>query len=104
MSKQVKGVKVILSIDLMSFTGITFCVTVARDVHFITASFLQERQKATILKAIRAVMDVHKGILKAIRAVMDLHKGKGHIVEEVEYNEYSNPVHTILADNKLEAL
>jgi len=90
MSKQVKGVKVILSIDLMSFTGITFCVTVARDVHFITASFLQERQKATILKA--------------IRAVMDLHKGKGHIVEEVEYNEYSNPVHTILADNKLEAL
>ena len=42
-SEQVKGVKVILSIGLMSFTGITFCVTVARDVRFIAASFLQDR-------------------------------------------------------------
>jgi hypothetical protein len=49
-------------------------------------------------------MDVHKGILKAMRAVMDLHKGKGHIVEEVEYNEYTNPVHTVLDENKFEAL
>jgi len=30
-------------LDLMSFTGITFCVTVARDVRFIAASFLQDR-------------------------------------------------------------
>jgi hypothetical protein len=37
-SEQVKGVKVILSIGLMSFTGITFCVTVARDVRFIAAT------------------------------------------------------------------
>jgi hypothetical protein len=39
-SEQVKSMKVVLSIDLMSFTGITFLVTVARDVQFITALFL----------------------------------------------------------------
>jgi hypothetical protein len=42
-SEQVKSLKVILSIDLMSFTGITFFVTVARDVQFITTSYLQDR-------------------------------------------------------------
>ena len=86
-SEQVKGMKVVLSIDLMSFTGITFLVTVARDVQFITALFLQDRRKATILKA--------------IRTVVNLYKGKGHTVEEVKYNEYNNPVHTILADKNL---
>jgi len=89
-SEQVKSMKVVLSIDLMSFTGITFLVTVARDVRFITTSFLQDRRKATILKA--------------IRTVVNLYKGKGHTVEEVEYNEYNNPVHTILADNEFETL
>jgi len=86
-SEQVKSMKVVLSIDLMSFTGITFLVTVARDVQFITALFLQDRRKATILKA--------------IRTVVNLYKGKGHTVEEVKYNEYNNPVHTILADKNL---
>jgi hypothetical protein len=89
-SEQVKSMKVVLSIDLMSFTGITFLVTVSRDVRFITALFLQDRWKATILKA--------------IKTVVNLYKGKGHTVEEVEYNEYNNPVHTILADNEFKAL
>jgi hypothetical protein len=38
------------------------------------------------------------------KAVLNLYKGKGHVVDEVEYNDYTNPVHSILADNEFEAL
>ncbi len=90
MNKQAKQLKVILSIDLMSFTSITFFVTASRDIRFITMSLLPDQRKGSVLKP--------------IRTVINLYRGKGHIVDEVEYNEYNNPVHTILADNKFEAL
>ncbi len=65
-------------------------MSVARDIKFITASVLSAQRKGTILKAIKAVIDIYKG--------------KGHAVDEMEYNECNSPVHTILADNEFEAL
>jgi len=33
-----------------------------------------------------------------------LYKGKGHIVEKMDFTEFNNPVHTVLADNEFESL
>jgi hypothetical protein len=42
----------------MKFTGIIFFMSVARDIKFITASVLSAQRKGTILKAIKAVIDI----------------------------------------------
>jgi hypothetical protein len=56
----IKNQKIVLSVDLMKFTGIIFFMTVARDIKFITASVLSAQRKGTILKAIKAVIDIYK--------------------------------------------
>jgi hypothetical protein len=47
---------IILSVDLMNFTGLIFMTTVCRNIRFITATLLVDRKKNTILSAIRQVM------------------------------------------------
>jgi len=32
--------------------------------------------------------------------VINLFRGRGHVVEEVEFSDYQNPVYTFLADNE----
>jgi hypothetical protein len=43
-------------------------------------------------------------ISKSIKQVLNLYKGKGHIVEKMDFTEFNNPVHTVLADNEFESL
>jgi hypothetical protein len=69
---------------------ISFLVTVVRDVRFITVNALPDRRKKTIMNA--------------MNQVMNLLRGRGHKVEEMEFLEYHNPIHTILADNEFAAL
>jgi hypothetical protein len=47
---------IILSVDLMNFTGLIFMTTVCRNIRFITATLLVDRKKNTILSAIHQVM------------------------------------------------
>ncbi len=65
-------------------------MSVARDIKFIMVSMLSDQKKGTIFRAIKAVIEIYKG--------------KGHVVDEMAFNEYNNPVHTILADNEFDAL
>jgi hypothetical protein len=81
---------VILSIDVMFFTGLSFLITVSRNIRFITATLLQDRKKATIFKAIQQVFRVYQG--------------RGHIINDVEFTQDEIPIHTILADNEFQAL
>lgn len=81
---------IVLSVDIMHFTGICFLVTVSRDFKFITAGALTDWKKVTVLKS--------------IKHVINLYKGKGHEVEKVVFTEWNSPVHTILADNEFESL
>ena len=76
--------------DIMNFTRLPFFVTVCRDVKFITVGMLQDRRKGTILRS--------------IKQAINLQKGKGHIIDEIDFSEWNNPVHTLLADNEFEAL
>jgi hypothetical protein len=39
-----------------------------------------------------------------MKAVLNLYNGRGRVVDEMEYSEYNNSVHTILADNEFEIL
>jgi hypothetical protein len=82
--------KVILSVDIMNFTGIFFFKTVSSETKFITISVLQDKKKGTIFSV--------------IKVVLNLYMGKGHKVEEIDFNEFNNPVHTILVDNEFEFL
>jgi hypothetical protein len=38
-------------------------------------------------------------VCNALSQVINLYKGRGNQVEELEFNEATNPIHTILADN-----
>jgi hypothetical protein len=74
----------------MHFIGINFLLSVSRDTKFITAGVLSDKRKITISKS--------------IKQVLNLYKGKGHMVEKMDFTEFNNPVHTILADNEFESL
>jgi hypothetical protein len=52
---------IILAIDLMYFTGMSFLVTVSRKIGFITMSFLRDRKKKTIIDALKQAIGVYKG-------------------------------------------
>jgi retron-type reverse transcriptase len=81
---------VILSVDIMYFTGLYFLITVSRGIIFITAMILQDRKKATILKAIQQVCNVYKS--------------RGHNINEMEFVNQQEVINTILADNEFQAL
>ncbi len=81
---------IVLSVDIMFFTGLPFLVTVSRNIRFITAMLLIDRKKMTIFKAIRQVFGIYQG--------------RGHKVDELEFMDKDIPVHTILADNEFRAL
>jgi len=81
---------IILSVDIMYLIGMTYLVTVSRGFVFVTATYLSDRKKNTILKA--------------IKQVMALYTGEQNTVEEVEFTEWNNPIHTLLADNEFGAL
>jgi hypothetical protein len=81
---------IILAIDVMHFTGLSFLVTVSRTIRFITASFLRDRKKNTIVDALKQVITVYKG--------------KGHSVLMMNFTEQNQPIHTILGDNEFEAI
>jgi hypothetical protein len=79
---------IILAVDVMNFTGLSFLVTVSRSIGFITASLLRDRKKRTIVETLKQVMSVYKG--------------KGHTVLTMNFTEQNQPVHTILGDNEFE--
>jgi hypothetical protein len=81
---------IILSVDIMYFTGLSFLITVSRNILFITATLLQDRKKSTIMKA--------------LQQVFRLYRGRGHTVEEVEFTEVEMPIHTLMADNEFQVL
>jgi hypothetical protein len=71
---------IVLSVDLMNFTGL-----------IITATLLVDRKKNTILSAIQQEMKIYQG--------------KGHTIDNTELEEeQENPIHTLLEDNKFQAL
>jgi hypothetical protein len=81
---------IMLSVDIMYLMGITYLVTVSRGFIFVTATSLSDRKNNTILKA--------------IKQVMALYTGEQNTVEEVEFTEWNNPIHTLLANNEFAAL
>lgn len=81
---------VMLSIDLMYILGLTFLVTVRRNICFIFSSMLTDQKKSTVINA--------------LKQVMRLHCGKGHDIESVAFKAQNNPVHMIQADNELHAM
>jgi hypothetical protein len=81
---------VILSVDVMHLMGICYLVTVTRDFRFITATALWDRKKKTLLNALKYAVNVCKS--------------KGHKVEEMEFSQVNNDIHTILADNEFEMI
>jgi hypothetical protein len=87
-----KPINIILSIDVMYLTGLTFLTTVSRNIHFITATLLVDWKKKTIFEAIQQVTRIYKG--------------KGHDINGLEFKEDENvmPIHTVMADNKFQAL
>jgi len=89
-SAAVERMNIILAVDIMNFMGLSFLVTVSRNIRFITASMLFDRKKKTIVQAL-------------IR-VFHLYRGKGHDVTDLNFSEQNQPVHTILGDNEFEAI
>ncbi len=87
---KVQQTAIVLSVDILYWFGLTFLVTVSRDIRFITATVLGNRKKDTILSAIQQVIRVYQG--------------RGHKIDELEFNVNENPIHTILADNEFQAL
>jgi hypothetical protein len=87
---RVKHEKIILAIDLMYFTGLTFLITVCRDIRFVTATMISDRKKNTILGA--------------LKTIINLYKGQGHKIDTMEFNAAEEEVHTILADNEFQVL
>jgi hypothetical protein len=53
---KVKQTAIVLSVDILYWFGLTFLVTVSRDIRFITAMVLGNRKKNTILSAIQQVI------------------------------------------------
>jgi uncharacterized protein (DUF2164 family) len=82
---------VVLAVDIMHLTSLNFLITVARNIRFITATFLPDRRKKTIVHAMRQVIGIYRG--------------KGHQVTDVKFTETEErPIHTILADNEFAAI
>jgi hypothetical protein len=81
---------IILAVDVMNFTGLSFLVTVSRTLGFITATLLRDRKKRTIVEALKQVISVYKR--------------KGHSVLSMNFTEQNQPIHTILGDNEFEAI
>jgi len=81
---------VILSVDVMHLMGISYLVTVTRDFFFITATALLDRKKKTLLNALKYAINVYKS--------------KGHKIEEMEFSQFNNDIHIILADNEFKML
>jgi len=84
---------IVLSVDLMYFTGLIFLTTVSRNVRFITATLLIDRKKKTI-------MDAFKQVLK-------IYQGKGHKIQNIEFNkedEKGESIHSLIADNEFQLL
>jgi len=81
---------IILAVDVMTFTGMSFLMTVSRAIGFITATCLRDRKRKTIADALKQVLNVYKG--------------RGHTVEQMNFTEQNQPVHTILGDNEFEAI
>ncbi len=81
---------IILSIDIMFFAGLSFLVTVSRNIRFITAPLLTDHKKGTIFKAIQQVFRIYQG--------------RGHAVDNIKIQTATILVHTILADNKFQSL
>ncbi len=52
---------IVLSIDVMFFTGLPFLITVSRNIRFITVTLLTDRKKGTLLKAIQQVCRLYQG-------------------------------------------
>jgi hypothetical protein len=50
---------IVLAIDVMNFTGLSFLVTVSRKIGFITASLLRDKKKRTIVHALKQVICVY---------------------------------------------
>jgi hypothetical protein len=74
----------------MFFTGLSFLITVSRNIRFITATLLPYCRKATIFKAIQQIFRIYWG--------------RGHEVEYVNFVNTTIPVHTILVGNEFQAL
>ncbi len=87
---KVKQEHIVLAVDLLYFTGLTFLITVSRNIRFITATMIPDRKKNTILGA--------------LKQVINLYQGRGHKLEGLEFNVDENVVHTILADNEFQTL
>jgi hypothetical protein len=82
---------IILAVDIIQVTGLNFLVTVSRTIKFITVMYLVNRKKKTIVEA--------------MKQAINLYKRKGHTVTDCEFTETEDkPIHTILADNKFEAI
>lgn len=81
---------IILAVDIMHFTSLNFLVTVSRNLRFLTATILLDRKKKTIEQA--------------LKQVINLYRGRGHAVNEMNFTEQNNPIHTILADNEFESI
>ncbi len=45
-----------------------------------------------------------KTIEQALKQVIILYRGRGHAVNEMNFTEQNNPIHTILADNEFESI
>jgi hypothetical protein len=82
---------IVLSVDLMYFTSLSFLITVSRNIKFITATLLNDRKKTTLFNALKQVFRVYQG--------------RGHSVEDIEFqNAEENPIHSMLSDNEFQAL
>lgn len=81
---------IILSVDIMYLIGMTLLVIVSRTYTFTTVTYLINRKKNTVYRAIKQVMGIYTG--------------KKHMVEEIELIQWNNPIHTFLVDNEFSAL
>jgi hypothetical protein len=85
-----KQIGIILSADIMYFTGLAFLIMVSRSIGFITATLLADRKKQTILEA--------------MKQIMNLYRNRGHEIKELDFNVQGQPIHTILVDNEFQVL
>jgi REP element-mobilizing transposase RayT len=81
---------IVLSIDIMHFTGLYFLVTVSRGIMFIMTSLLPDRKKNTIMNALWHVFNIYKN--------------RGHCLNDVEFNNSEDTIHTVLADDEFKIL
>ena len=81
---------IVLIIDIMKFTGLYFLVTVSRGILFITTTLLPDRKKNTIMNALLQVFNIYKN--------------RGHCVNDVEFKNSEDTIHTVLADNEFKIL